>query len=61
VTAHTVGIPHRRAGILRHIPSDRIGMSMATDIIIVARKAGVSARPAKRLSMAWRDRQAPRG
>ena len=39
VTAHTVGIPHRRAGILRHVPSSRIGMSMATDVITVARNS----------------------
>lgn len=52
VTAHTVGIPHRRAGILRHVPSSRIGMSMATDVITVARKAGVSARPVERRSVA---------
>jgi 2-polyprenyl-3-methyl-5-hydroxy-6-metoxy-1,4-benzoquinol methylase len=52
VTAHTVGIPHRRAGILRHVPNSRIGMSMATDVITVARKAGVSARSAERRSVA---------
>ena len=39
VTAHTVGIPHRRAGILRHVPNSRIGMSMATDVITVARNS----------------------
>ena len=51
VMAHTVGIPHRRAGILRHVPSSRIGMSMATDVIAVARKAGVSAKPVERRSV----------
>ena len=44
--------PHRRAGILRHVPSSRIGMSMAMDVIIVARKAGVGARPVERRSVA---------
>ena len=52
VTAYTVGILHRRAGILRHVPSSRIGMSMATDVITVARKSGVSARPVERRSVA---------
>ena len=52
VPAHTVGILHRRAGILFHVPSSRIGMSMATDVITVARKAGDSARPVERQSVA---------
>lgn len=39
VTVDTVGILHWRAGILRHFPSSRIGLSMATDVITVARKA----------------------
>ena len=52
MTAYTVGILHPRAGILRHVPSSRIGMSMATDVITVARKRGISARPVERRSLA---------
>ena len=51
VMAHTVGIPHRRAGILRHVPSTRIGLTMATDVITVARKREGSARLVPRPSV----------
>lgn len=50
VTAHTLGILHWRAGFLRRFSSRRIALSMATDVITVARKAGVSAESEERRS-----------
>lgn len=45
VTDRTVGILHRRAGMLRGVSGSIAGLSMAPDFISVARKADASATP----------------